>query len=330
MLTGALAAPPVTGAEKSAKKVLGEVKPDQALLYLIREGHMQAAARTMFVFADQEFLGTIDNNSYTFAYLPPGKYLLWLNWAQVNTEVELAAGKTYYFNIFGTFDVLDEVSGQAFLKGIKSYVTPEPAELEKSKEHIQERYGKATASAAKKPKDAPKATNLDRRAKHIAAWPKLDLTAYDVLCLDPIVMADPKAADRKQGYLVESAPVRMANLLAENLGSAVFREVRQGVPCEAAAGVAQLRTRITQYKPGSDAARMMLAGAGSAQLEAEVTVLDGATGKSLVAFEAKGLWAWGGALGAARGISDLEKNVAYEIASYLKNAKGVALPEEKD
>ena len=45
------------------------------------------------------------------------------------------------------------------------------------------------------------------------------------------------------------------------------------------------------------------------------------------AFEAKGLWAWGGAVGASRGISDLEKNVAYEIASYLRNARGLALPE---
>lgn len=59
-------------------------------------------------------------------------------------------------------------------------------------------------------------------------------------------------------------------------------------------------------------------------------MLDGESGKSLVAFEAKGLWAWGGALGASRGIPDLEKNVAYEIASYLKNARGLALPEEKD
>lgn len=56
-------------------------------------------------------------------------------------------------------------------------------------------------------------------------------------------------------------------------------------------------------------------------------MLDGESGKSLVAFEAKGLWAWGGALGASRGISDL---VAYEIASYLRNARGLALPEEKD
>jgi hypothetical protein len=291
---------------------------------------MGGAARTAFVFADETFLGTLDNNSYTFAYLPPGKYLLWLNWAQVNAEVELAAARTYYFNVWASFEPLDELSGQAFLKGIKSYVTPAAAELEKAKEHIQERYGKATAAAAKKPKDAPKATNLDQRAKHVAAWPKLDLAAYDVLCLEPFVMADPKAAERKQGYLVESAPVRMTNLLIEDLGTEVFREVRHGAACEPATGVALLRTRITQYKPGNETARMMLAGAGSAQLEALVTVLDGQSGNSLVAFEAKGLWAWGGAVGASRGISDLEKNVAYEIASYLKKSKGVALPEDVD
>jgi len=167
-LAGALAAPPVTGAEKSAKKVFGEVKPDQALLYLIREGHMQGAARTAFVFADETFLATLDNNSYAFAYLPPGKHLLWLNWAQVNAEVELAAGQTYYFNVWASFEPLDELSGQAFLKGIKSYVTPEAAELEKSREHIQERYGKATASAAKKPSSMPLFTGSDFRY-----WPSV-------------------------------------------------------------------------------------------------------------------------------------------------------------
>jgi hypothetical protein len=50
----------------------------------------------MFVYADQQFVGALDNNTYTSAYLPPGKHLLWLNWAKINTEIELEAGKTHY------------------------------------------------------------------------------------------------------------------------------------------------------------------------------------------------------------------------------------------
>ena len=70
----------------------------------------------------------------------------------------------------------------------------------------------------------------------------------------------------------------------------------------------------------------MLAGAGSAQIEMIVNLVWAQSGQSLVEFEAKGTWAWGGALGAAVGISDLEKNVAYEVASYLRLARGQALP----
>jgi len=320
------APPPLAAANRSATLQFGEPKADQALVYLIREKRFQGGGRTMFVFADETFLGTLDNGSYTFAYLAPGKHLLWLNWAKINAEVELEAGKTYYYSIWTTFDLLDEASGQAFLKGVGFYATPEPAEVEKSAEHIRERYGKATASAAKKPAETTKATNLDRRAKHIAAWPKVDLQPFTELCLEPFVMADPKAADRKQEYLVESAPQRIVTLLLEELGTTAFTAVRQEASCAAAPGAVTLRARITQYKPGSDAARLLIAGAGSAQIEMVVTLDDAAAAKRLVDFEAKGLWAWGGAAGTSRGISDLEKNVAYEVASYLKQSRGIALP----
>lgn len=318
-------APPLEAANRSSTLQYGEPKPDEALVYLIREKRFQGGGRTMFVFADQRFLGTLDNGSYTFIHMPPGKHLLWLNWAKINAEVELEAGKTYYYSIWTTFDLLDEASGLAFLKGVGFFATPEPAEVEKSAEHIRERYGKATASAAKKPDETTKATNLDRRAKHIAAWPKVDLAPFTELCLEPFVMADPKAADRKQEYLVESAPQRIVTLLLEELGTAAFASVRQEASCAASPGAVTLRARITQYKPGSETARFMLAGAGSAQIEMIVTLDDATAAKRLVEFEAKGLWAWGGAAGTSRGISDLEKNVAFEIASYLKQSRGVAL-----
>src|SRR5262249_41252329 len=159
--------------------------------------------------------------------------------------------------------------------------------------------------------------NLAARNAHVARWPKADLAAHSVLCVEPFVMADPKAGNRKQEYLVDSAPTRIAKLMLEELGGSAFAEVREESPCTAP-GAATLRGRITQYKPGSEAARLMIAGAGNAQIELIVTLSDGASGNQLVELEPKGMWAWGGALGASRGISDLEKNVAFEIASYLK------------
>ncbi|MFZ2508758.1 MAG: DUF4410 domain-containing protein [Steroidobacteraceae bacterium] len=321
-----LGPPMVFAANRTAEKQFAEVKPDEALVYLIREKRFVGGGRTMFVFADESFLGALDNDSYTFAYLPPGKHLLWLNWAKINTEVELEAGKTYYFAIWSSFDALDETSGQAYLQGIEAYATAESKEVEKSAEHIQERYGKALATAAKKPDDTTMATNLDRRAAHVSRWPKVDLSAHPELCVEPFVMADPKAADRKKDYLVESAPQRIAGLMLEELGTTAFSAVRQFPECSTSADTVVLRARITQYKPGSDTARFMLAGAGSAQIEMVVNLTDASSGSSLVDFEAKGTWAWGGALGAAVGISDIEKNVAYEVASYLKQARGVPLP----
>ncbi len=317
-------------ANKSPDKQFGESRAGEALVYLIREKRFVGSGRTMFVYADQTFLGTLDNNSYTFAYLPPGKHLLWTNWAKINVEAELEAGKTYYYAIWTSFDPLDESSGRAYVNGIDSYATPEPAEIAKSEEHIRDRYGKAVAAAAKKPDDASQATNLGLRAQHIAKWPKVDLAAYPVLCLEPFVMDDPKAAGRAQDYQVESAPQRLAKLVTDNIGAETFAEVRQSASCEPAAGEVVLRARITQYKPGSDTARFLLAGAGSAQIELVVTLTDAGSGATLVTFEPKGLWAWGGAVGVSRGISDLEKNVAYEMTSYLQQARGIALPASAD
>jgi hypothetical protein len=328
ILAGCMVMPcPALGANRSADKRVAEAHADEALVYLIREKRFVGGGRTMFVFSDQTFLGALDNDSYTFAYLPPGKHLLWLNWAKINTEIDVEAGKTYYFAIWTTFDALDENSGKAFLGGISAYATPEPRELDKAAEHIRERYGKAVASSAGKPDDDTKATSLKRRAAHVASWPKVDLAAYPSLCVEPFAMADPKAEETKKQYLVDSAPQRIAELVLEELGSTTFTAVQKQINCGEAADTVVLRARITQYKPGSDTARFMLAGAGSAQIEMMVNLVSAQSGQTLVEFQPKGTWAWGGAVGAAKGISDLEKNVAYEVAGYLKSARGQALSE---
>jgi hypothetical protein len=316
-------------AERTKEKQFAEPTPDKALVYLIREGRFVGGGRTTFVYSDDQFLGTLDNNSYTFVHVPPGKHLFWLNWATVNTEVELEAGKTYYYAIWNKFDALDEVSGKAYLDGVKFYGTATPREIEKSAEHIRKRYGKATASAAKKAADPRKessASNLKRRAAHIARWPKADLTPFSALCVEPFVMADPNAAKRRPQYLVESAPQRLFSLVREELGTTTLPEVREATTCTASPGTVVLRARITQFQPGNETARFLLAGLGSAQIEVVVTLTDAQSDKPVSEFEPKGTWAWGGVLGASVGVSDLEKNVAYEIANYLKKMRGLELP----
>jgi hypothetical protein len=299
----------------STTKQFGEPKPDAALVYLVREKRFTGSGRTMFVFADQMFLAALDNDSYAFTYLPPGKHLLWLNWAKINVEVDLEAGKTYYYAIWTSFDALDEASGEAFLNGVAAYATPEPREISKSADHISERYGEAVAVAAEKPDGPAPATSPATRAANVAEWPKVDLAPYPVLCVEPFTMADPEADDREPRYLVETAPGRIATLMLEDLGESVFSEVREDSAC-AAPGAVTLRARIVEYMPGSQ------------RLELIVTLAEAASGNQLVELEAKRTWAWGGGLGAPRGIRDLEDNVAFEVASYLKLMRGIPLPDE--
>ncbi len=319
----AVPAAPVAAANTSAAKTMGEPKEDQALVYFIREGRFQGGGRTMFLYADDVFLGTLDNNSYTFAHVAPGKRLLWLNWARINAEVELEAGKIYYFNVWDKIRDIDEEYGKTLVAAVESYSTPTPKEQQTSAEHIRERYGKAQQVAAKKPAAEPDVAGPKKaREEHIAKWPRVDLAAYTVLVIEDFEMADPKAGDRAKEYLVQSAPRRLPDQIAKNVGEGAFAEVRRGAAGEPAPGAVVLKAKITQYKPGSETARLMLAGAGSAQLELEAQLVDAATGEEIARFAADRTWAWGGVVGASRGIEEMERNLAYEMAVYLRRSKG--------
>src|SRR5688500_15717460 len=100
LIAGALLAHAVQGAVRTPVKQEGQVAVDSALVYFMREARFQGGGRTMFLYSDDQFVGTLDNDCYTFASLPPGRHLLWLNWARINLEVELEAGKTYWYNVF--------------------------------------------------------------------------------------------------------------------------------------------------------------------------------------------------------------------------------------
>lgn len=315
-------------AVKSPAKAFGEPRPDEALVYFIREGRFVGSARTMFLYADQQFLGTLDNDTYTFAYVPPGKHLFWLNWARISTEVDLEAGKEYYFSVWDRFNDLGADSGKAFIQAAKAYAKPEPKEEKTSAEHIRERYGKAQKYAAAKPEGTPGPVGSQkRREEHVAEWPKVDLTRYTILFLEDFAMTDPKAGDRKKEHLVQTAPRRLPDLVAKSLGDGVFQEVRRG-PAEAVADAVVLRAKLTQYKPGNETARFLIAGAGSAQLEMEAELLDAQTGERVSRLAADRTWAWGGVLGASRGIEEIEANLAYELALYLKRSKGGEKPAQ--
>ncbi|MHC4179255.1 MAG: hypothetical protein ACYSWU_17215, partial [Planctomycetota bacterium] len=103
-LVSAGASKPLTTTEKR----YGEPEAGKALVYFIRPAHQTASARTMFLYSDKKLLGTIDNNSYTFAHVDPGSHLFWTNWTAISERLELVPDRTYYFRVWQTFVTVDE------------------------------------------------------------------------------------------------------------------------------------------------------------------------------------------------------------------------------
>jgi hypothetical protein len=133
-------------------------------------------------------------------------------------------------------------------------------------------------------------------------------------------MTDPRAGARKKQDLVETVTTRLPDGIRQNLDSQAFAEVRRG-PAESVAAAVVLRAKITQYKPGSTTARLMMAGAGSAHLDLLVQLLDAATGQQLVMFPLDRTWGFGGVLGASKDIPEMERNLARELVIYLQQCK---------
>ena len=310
---------------KSTEKPAAEAKDDQALVYFIREPLFLGRARTMFLYADDSFLGVLDNDSYTFTHLAPGEYLLWLNWVTVTEKVELKAGEVRFFTTSPRLKEIDPELGRALIEGAKFYTTPEAKERRTAAKQIRQRHGKAQQVAAKAPEDEYVGSKR-KRESHVERWQKVDLSSYSILYVEDFEMADPKAGDRKKKHLVETAPRRLADQVVRKVGEGVFNEVRLGSLAQPMDGAVVLRAKILQYKPGSAGARLMFAGAGSVHLDFSAQLVDGASGRPLRELSDQKTWAWGGAVGASRGIAEMEENLSYELALYLERCKGGDAP----
>ena len=128
---------------KTTAKQYGSTEADTALVYFIRPSHYVASARTTFLYSDRQFLGTIDNNSYMFAHVEPGLHLFWTNWTSISEEVEVVAGRTYYFKVWQTFSVLDEEAGRAAIEDARFYKLSSDKEKVTAQRHIETRYDRA-------------------------------------------------------------------------------------------------------------------------------------------------------------------------------------------
>ncbi len=161
----------------------------------------------------------------------------------------------------------------------------------------------------------------EKRLQRALEWPRIDLAAYDELFVEDCRITDPKAEERKIQELLESAPRRMADYIARFIDRDLFSEVERR---EAETGESGLvvRVELTQYKPGSQAARTLLIGTGSARLTFVVHLHDAASGEEIHSFSEERDFVAGGLHGGTRGITLMEQKAATEIAAYLSLSKG--------
>jgi hypothetical protein len=313
--------PAARAAVRHEEKQIGEAADNAALVYFIREKKRQGSKSTYFVYADDAFIGALDNDCYIFGYVPPGERLLWLNFAHVTEQIALEPGEVYYFKLYADFENVGTDWGVGLLGRAGAFCTPDEEEIAKSKEHLAKRKGKAEKWAAKEPEDLYAGRYWYSREKSVGTWPHTDLAPYSALYIEDWALTDPKAHKRKKDLQVSSAGSRIADQVRRQLDDDLFTKVFREAPSLPVEGAVLLRGELTRYKPGSETARTFLAGTSNSHLDFRVRLIDGVTGDELASFSAQRVWAWGGTAGGTIGIDEMEESLAFEISVYLEECK---------
>ncbi len=142
----------------------GTVKPDKALVYVVRPTSMGFAIKSFFL-CDDEILGINRGSSYFFVQVDPGKHVFWSRSENVDAmELQVEGGHTYYiqqhvkmggFRARTKLDLLDEATGKEALSDCKKHGTLTDQGRAKGREIARE-YRKDTQE------------DLDRRAREAA------------------------------------------------------------------------------------------------------------------------------------------------------------------
>jgi hypothetical protein len=116
---------------------------------------------------------------------------------------------------------------------------------------------------------------------------------------------------------------RFADKIAEGLGAGTAFESVTRNDAEVGAGTLVIQGEVTKYKAGNRALRMVIGfGAGSANFDARVSFVDGATGKEVSFMTVdKNSWFLGGLLAAAQTVDDFVDGSATKVAEETLRAK---------
>lgn len=145
----------------------------------------------------------------------------------------------------------------------------------------------------------------------------VDLTRYEIATVQPFQVVTSKAANDRAGETLASD---IAHRLEYDFGP-LFREVRIGPPLGTANELV-VTGKLTDYRPGSRAARLLGPGIGSADLKGDLVLKDGATSQPLLIAPIDKLWAWGHGLGAAKGIENMMDETAASAANLIARERG--------
>ena len=151
---------PAHAAETTTDKPTVQTPEDKALVYFVRPKR----APTTFLYIDDEFVGVLENNSFTYALVEEGQHALWTfstvefktRWLKAlvtslvpsqweGSEFEVVRGRTYYFgfanpaNTPNTHVQLDEKEGAEWIDKVKFYTTATDKEAQASAIHLAER-----------------------------------------------------------------------------------------------------------------------------------------------------------------------------------------------
>lgn len=311
--------------ERTRERVFAEPADDDvSIAYFIREHRFAGSARTMFVYADETLLGTVDDDGYTFALVEPGDRLLWTNWTRVNREFRFEPGRTYWFTVADGIVDVPETDGRARIDMVEWYCETTDKERATAEGHVASRYDRAQRRAEKETGEY--VGGKAARTGHVRKWPEVDLSRYRVLVIEDFRVTDPDAGGRKQAHLVRSAPERMAHLVEIDVDPGLFDRIARVPLAEPDPDALVLRVEVTQYKPGSRAARTWVGlGAGSSRLDFTARLIDGGTGNVITEFSDERAYGWGGAMGSMGGIETIERNLAHELAVYLRERRTGAI-----